>query len=103
MPVAHFKLVFFIALVSFFILSDNFFDLEPIFKRIDWFSDAELYTESFEKNSLKEIKYSRSSPDPEKYWCSHQQSYNFFLVFVDFRTPPNNSRKPKSVDSKQKN
>ena len=83
-------------------LSDNFFDLGLIFKWIDWFSDAELYTESFEKKSLKEIKYSRSSPDPENYWCGHQQSYNFFLVFVNFRTLPDNSRKPKSVHSKQK-
>ena len=87
----------FIALVSLFILSDNFFDLGPIFKWIDWLSDAELYTE---KDLLKEIKYSRSSPDPENYWCGHQQSYHIFSVFVDFRTLPDSSGKPKSVDSK---
>ena len=28
-------------------------------------------------------KYSRGSPDPENYWCDHQQLYNFFPVFVD--------------------
>ena len=84
--------------MSFFILSDNFFDLGPIFKLIGWFSDAEPYTESFEKKSLKEIKYLRSSSDSENYWCGHQHSYNFFLVFVDFRTLPDNSGKPKSVD-----
>ena len=50
----------------------------------------------FWKKSFKKIKYSRSSPDTENYWCGNQQSYNFFLVFVDFRTLPDNS-----VDSKQ--
>ena len=51
---------------------------------------------------MKEIKYSKSSPDPENYWCSHQQSYHFFLTFVDFWLLSNNSGKPKLVDLKQK-
>ena len=37
------------------------------------------------KNSLKKIKFSRSLPDPEHSWWGHQQQYNFFLVFADFR------------------
>ena len=38
----------FLALVSVFILSDNFFDSQPIFGSIG-FPDPELYAESFEK------------------------------------------------------
>ena len=45
---------------------------------------------------------SRSLLDPENYQFGHQQPHNFFLVFVDFRTFPDISGKPKSVDSKQK-
>ena len=65
------------------------------------FPDAEFYAESFD--SLKKIKYSRSSPDPENFRYCYQQPYNFFLVFVDFRTLADNSGKQKLVDSKQKN
>ena len=40
-------------------------------EKINWIPDAELYAESFEKkkkkNSLKKIKYSRSSTNPENY------------------------------------
>ena len=57
----------------------------------------------WKKKSLKEIKYSRSLPDPENYRCGHKQPYNFFSVFSDFQTLPDNSGKPKSVDSKRKN
>ena len=71
------------------------------------FPDAELYAKSFfggeKKKSLKKINYSRSLSDPENSWCGHQQPYNFFSVFTDFQTLPDNSGKPKSVDSKQKN
>ena len=68
------------------------------------FTDAELYTECFEKKKIiKRNQVLKNSPDPENYWRGHQQSYNFFLVFVDFRTLPDNSGKPKSFDSKQKN
>ena len=66
-------------------------------------AEAELYAESLDKNIIKKIKYSRSLPEPENSRCGHQQPYNFFLVFDNFRTLPGNSRKPKSVDSKQKN
>ena len=52
--------------------------------------------ESFEKKFIK-IKYSRNSLDPENSRCGHEQPYNFFFVFADFRT-----LRPKSVDSKQK-
>ena len=38
------------------------------------------------KSSLKKIKYSRSLPDPENFWCGHQQPYNFFSVIADFQT-----------------
>ena len=68
------------------------------------FPDPELYPESFEKKSLRKIKYPRSSPDPENYRCGHQQPCTyFFLIFFDFRTLPKNLGKLKSVDSKQKN
>ena len=96
--------------MPFLTLSDNFFDFGSIssatpkeWKESIGFPDAELYTESFEKNSLKEIKYSRSSPDLGNSWCIHEHSYNFFLVFVNFRTLSDNSGKSKLVDSKQKN
>ena len=55
------------------------------------------------KKIIKRNQVLKNSPDPENYWRGHQQSYNFFLVFVDFRTLPDNSGKPKSFDSKQKN
>ena len=52
---------------------------------------------------LKNMKYSRSLLDPENYKCGHEQPHNFFSAFVDFQTFPDNSGKPKSVNSKQKN
>ena len=55
------------------------------------------------KKKFIKIKYSRSSLDLENSRCGHQQPYNFFSVFADFRTLADNSGKPKSVDSKQKN
>ena len=51
---------------------------------------------------LEDIKYSKSFLDPENHQCCHQQQYNFFSIFVDFRTLPDNSGIPKSFDSKQK-
>ena len=59
--------------------------------------------EKKKKEIIKKIKYCRSSPDPENSRCEHQQSLNFFSVFVDFRTFLNASRKPKVVRWKQKN
>ena len=41
------------------------------------------------KKIIRKIEYSRSLVDPENYWCGHQL--------------PDNSGKPKSVDSKWKN
>ena len=35
--------------------------------------------------------------------CGYQQPYNLFPAFTNFRTLPEISGKPKSVDSKQKN
>ena len=32
------------------------------------------------------MKYSRSLSGTENSWCGHQQSYNFFPVFANFRT-----------------
>ena len=55
------------------------------------------------KKFIKKIKYSRSSTDNENSRCGHQQPYNFFSVFTDFQTVPDNSGKPKLVDSSQKN
>ena len=55
------------------------------------------------KKLLKNMKYSRSLLDPENYQCGHQQPYNFFPIFANFQIVPDNSGKPKSVDSKQKN
>ena len=40
-------------------------------------------------------KYSRGSPDPENYWCDHQQLYNFFPVFVDSGNFQTNFRETK--------
>ena len=88
--VAHFKLAFFLALVSFFIFSDNFFDFGPIFKchtqkmeRINWISRCRtLYWIFCKKNSLKEIKYSRNSSDLENCWYGHQQPYIISFRFL---------------------
>ena len=79
----------FLAFLLFFILSDNFFDFGPIFKchtqrmeRINWMQNFLLNL--LKNNSLKEIKYSRSLPDPENYWCVYQYLYNFgFCRFLD--------------------
>ena len=62
--------------------------------------DAEFHVEFFEKKSLRKIKYSRSSPDPENFRCGHQQPYNFFSVFANFRTLPNVSEKIKNCSLK---
>ena len=56
-----------------------------------------------EKKSLKKPKYYRSSPGPENSCSGNKQPYNFFSAFISFRTLPDNSGKPKSVYSKQKN
>ena len=50
------------------------------------FPDAELYAKYIEKkNSIKKIKYSRGSPDPENSRCGYQQPYNFFLFLLNSR------------------
>ena len=60
----------------------------PKYGKINWisrsigFQDPELHAESFEKNSLKKIKYSRSSPDPENCQCGHQQPYNLLYLLI---------------------
>ena len=82
------------------ILWDHIFDFGPIFK-----GDTQRMgrISCISKKTIKKIKYSRSSPDPENSWCGHQQPYNFFSIFADFQKLPDNSGKLKSVDSKQKN
>ena len=88
--VAHFKLAFFLALMSFFTFSDNFFDFGPIFKChtqkmeiINWISRCRtLYWIFCKKNSLKEIKYSRNSLDLENCWYGHQQPYIISFRFL---------------------
>ena len=79
------------ALVSFFILSDNFFDFGPIFKchtqrmeKVNWISRSRTLCWIFWKKIIKKIEYSRSLSDPENYWCGHQQSYNFFPISRHF-------------------
>ena len=67
------------------------------------FLDAEFYAKSLKKKSLKKMKYSRSSPDPENSQSGNQQPYNLSFVFANFRTLPENLGKPKLVDSMQKN
>ena len=68
----------------------------------DWlvFRCRTWYWIFWKKKSLKEIKYSRSSPNPENYWCGHQQSYIYIYIYIWFLlisgTLPDNSRKPKS-------
>ena len=58
--------------------------------------DAEFHVEFCEIKSLRKIKYSRRSPDPENFRCGHQQPYNFFSVFANFRTLPDVSEKIKN-------
>ena len=78
-------------LVSFFILSDIFFDFEPIFKcynqsmeKVNWLSRSRTLCLIFWKKIIKKIEYSRSLSDPENYWCGHQQPYNFFPISRHF-------------------
>ena len=82
--------------MSLFTLFDHFFTLHLFlgatskgWKESIGFPDSELYTESFEKKFINKMKYSRSSPDPDFLdltISSHQQQYDFFLVFADFWT-----------------
>ena len=72
-------------------------------KKATGFSDAEFMLNLLKKNSFRKIKYSRSSPDPENSQCDHQQPFNFFSVFADFRRLSDNSWKQKLVYSKEKN
>ena len=65
-------------------------------ERINWIFRCRTLCWIFWKYSLKKIKYSRNLPDPENYWL-------FLFGFCQFPTVADNSGKPKSVDSKQKN
>ena len=56
------------------------------------FPDAERYAAYFEKKKC----------DYQQPFCDYQQPYNFFTVFADFQTLPDNSGEPKSFDLKQK-
>ena len=97
---SSFQSRFFPALVSFFILSDNFFDFGPIFKyhteimeRINWISRSRTLCRIFWKKLIKKVKYLRSSPDPENYQCGHQQpyiSFRFFPISGHFRITQEN-------------
>ena len=102
------------ALVLFFTLFNYCFDFALVFRchnqrieKMDLISTRRTLCWIFSKKKTQnKIKYSRSSPDPNfnpNPWCNHQKSYNFFSVFSVFQTLVGNSRKPKSVDSKQKN
>ena len=92
------------------IFSDHFLTLDLFLSATSkwWnesigFPNAEVFIKSSGKKFIKKIKYSRSSSDPENSQCGHQQPYNLFSVFVNIQTLPDNSGKPKSVYSKQKN
>ena len=68
------------------------------------FPNDEFYAEYFDKKKfIKKIKYSRRSPDSENSRCDHQQPYNFFSIFADFRIFSDYSGKPKLVCSKGEN
>ena len=90
---------------SFCLPDADFFWIIPCMPK-EWkesigFPDAELCAELLEK--IIKIKYSRSSLNLENSPSGHQQRYDFFSVFADFRTLADNSGKPKSIDLKQKN
>ena len=71
------------ALVSFFILSNNFSCFGPI-ERINWISRCRTLWQIFRKIFIEKLKYSRISPDSKDYLCEHQQLFNFFLVLPIF-------------------
>ena len=68
----------FSALVSFFILSDNFFDSTYLLDHLD--VQILNFMLNLLRKIVKKIEYSKSLLDSENYWCGHQQSYNFFLI-----------------------
>ena len=78
------------------------FSRHPHFQKQEFFLFFWTYAESFEKKIIK-IKYCRSSLDTENSRYGHQQPYDLFSAFDNFRALTDNSGKPESVDSKQKN
>ena len=52
---------------------------------------------------LKNLQEQKSSPDPENFRWSDQESFNFISVFAVFQTLPNGSGTPKVIEQKQKN
>ena len=82
------------ALVSLFILSDNFFlTLDLFLNKLD-FQILNFMMSSLKKkndnNKNKKLEYSRSLSDPENYWCAHQQPHNFFSISGHFRITEEN-------------
>ena len=57
----------------------------------------------YKEKSLKNLQKQKSSPDPENFRYSHQQTINFFSVFAVIRTLPDCSEAPKVIPWKQKN
>ena len=55
------------------------------------------------KKFISKIKYSRSSPDPDFLGVTISKHVIYFQFFANFQTLVDNSGKPKSVDSKQRN
>ena len=56
----------------------------------DWKNQLDFQMQNFvlnilKKNSIKKIKYSRSSPDPENSRSGYQQPYNFFRFLLNSR------------------
>ena len=79
----------FAALVSFFILSDNFFDSRPIFGSIGF---PELYAESFEKKALEKLNIQEA--------C---QTLKIIGVAINFRVQNQLIRSEKIAVTEEKN
>ena len=85
--------------IVFFLLGRLFFTLGTFlgatlkrWERAVKFLDSKFYAEFLEKKK-KKLCSPRSSSDPENSVCSHQQPFNYFSVFADFRTLPDVSGK----------
>ena len=72
-------------------------------ERINWtYAIYELYAETFEKKNHQKNQIFQNLTRPSFSHCNHQQPYNFFSVFADFRTLADNSGKLKLGSSKKK-
>ena len=51
----------------------------------------------YKENFFKNLQERKSSPDPKNFRDNHQQTFNFFSVFVVIRTLPDYSGAPKVI------